>query len=156
MQRHKEWTHAECPGCDEPCETSEHVLLCKGSGADEIFEEGSADLDSWMITRRTDAVVRDTVITGLGSWHRGQPLDTSGMAPRHQQAVLKQQLLGWKAPLEGMPVTEWAILQQERHDHTNGLRTGKRWVSALVKKLAETAWTMWDHRNQINNNRETR
>ena len=26
---------------------------------------------------------------------------------------------------------------------------------ALVKKLAETAWNMWEHQNKINNNNET-
>jgi hypothetical protein len=131
------------------------VLLCKGSGADEVFEEGLADLKSWMITRKTERQIRDILIKGLDSWYKGQSLDTAGMAPRHAQAVLKQQLLGWKALLEGMPVKEWATLQQERYDHTKSLRTGKRWVSALVKKLAETAWNMWEHRNQINNQRDT-
>ena len=29
------------------------------------------------------------------------------------------------------------------------------WVAALIKKLAETSWQMWDHRNAVNTNNET-
>jgi hypothetical protein len=33
--------------------------------------------------------------------------------------------------------------------------TGKRWATALVVKLLEIAWDLWDHRNQIKFNLET-
>ena len=28
-------------------------------------------------------------------------------------------------------------------------------IAALVKKLAEVVWQMWDHRNTVNNEKET-
>ena len=28
-------------------------------------------------------------------------------------------------------------------------RTGRRWVEALIEKLWEISWTMWDHRNKV-------
>ena len=31
----------------------------------------------------------------------------------------------------------------------------RRWKAALVKKLAEVTWQMWDHRNSVNNENET-
>ena len=34
-------------------------------------------------------------------------------------------------------------------------RTGKIWITSLVKKLAETSWQMWDHRNALNNANDT-
>ena len=57
--------------------------------------------------------------------------------------------------LEGFPAVGWAEAQQKAFIRARSRRTGKRWITALVKKLAETAWHMWDHRNSVNNEAAT-
>jgi hypothetical protein len=34
-------------------------------------------------------------------------------------------------------------------------RSSRRWIAALVKNLSEVVWQMWDHRNTVNNEKET-
>ena len=48
-----------------------------------------------------------------------------------------------------------AEAQQQWYDWRKSRHTGKRWITSLVKKLAETSWQMWDHRNTVNNANDT-
>ena len=47
----------------------------------------------------------------------------------------------------GFVATEWRQAQQEYYHRISSRRTGKRWVSALIRKLWDVAWDLWDHRN---------
>ena len=44
---------------------------------------------------------------------------------------------------------EWARAQQEYYQWIGSRRTGKRWVIALIKKLWQIAWDLWDNRNEF-------
>jgi len=69
--------------------------------------------------------------------------------------VDRQNRSGWNNLLEGFPVLGWADIQQRAYDRSGSKRTGRRWIAALVRKLAETVWNMWDHRNSVNNETAT-
>jgi len=57
--------------------------------------------------------------------------------------------------LEGFPVIGWAEAQQLAFERVPSKCTGKRWIAALVKKLADTSWNMWQYRNDINSQSDT-
>ena len=65
------------------------------------------------------------------------------------EAVRAQDELGWTAAFEGRWSSQWIVIQ-DRHFANNNLRqTGRRWLTALIKKLWEVAWDLWEHRNGI-------
>ena len=44
---------------------------------------------------------------------------------------------------------EWAKAQHAYYQWINIRRTGKRWAIALIKKLWEISWDLWDDRNDV-------
>ena len=44
---------------------------------------------------------------------------------------------------------EWARVQQEYYQWIGIQRSGKRWVTALIKKLWQILWDIWDNRNDF-------
>ena len=156
MLRRREWSTAKCPRCDCEMEDSAHVLQCQGSGAKETWQQGIEGLDSWMSQKGTAIDVNHAITQGLDSWYSGTtPLDTEGYSEALCNAVDQQSRIGWKSLLEGCPASAWAEVQQSYFRTFGSKRTGRRWVAALVQKLADTAWHMWDHRNSVNNDKET-
>ena len=62
--------------------------------------------------------------------------------------VEKQQTIGWDNFLFGRISPEWLRVHSTIVPSKENYKS-KRWVSALIKKLVETAWDMWEHRNGI-------
>ena len=46
----------------------------------------------------------------------------------------------------------WAETQQCYFTFLRSRRMGKQWLSALILKLWDIAWDMWDHQNKVEHN----
>jgi hypothetical protein len=82
-------------------------------------------------------------------------MDASNFSQPLQSAINQQSRIGWRNLLEGFPAKKWSELQAEQYKRIRSRRSSRRWIAALVKKLAEIVWQMWDHRNTVNNAKET-
>jgi hypothetical protein len=60
-----------------------------------------------------------------------------------------QTTIGWRRFFEGWISHEWTKAQQAHYTSIKSLCTGKRWAVALIKKLWDIAWDLWEHRNGI-------
>ena len=60
--------------------------------------------------------------------------------------VTAQDLIGWRAFLEGCVLQTWTVKQQEYYDWLEKKNTGQRWVETLIKRLWQVSWDMWEHR----------
>ena len=56
----------------------------------------------------------------------------------------------------GRPSRRWRDDQQRYLEGLKRINTGKSWVQALIKKVWEVSWDMWDHRNKVRVNTVTR
>jgi len=75
--------------------------------------------------------------------------------PRQFQELLQdQQKVGWRRFFEGWLVCSWAEKQQRYYTLLRSGKTGRRWAGAIVVKLWNIAWDMWEHRNGILHERE--
>jgi hypothetical protein len=55
---------------------------------------------------------------------------------------------------EGRPHKKWREIQA-KHCAESGIRqSSRRWVSALITKMLEIAWDLWEHRNGILHDKE--
>jgi hypothetical protein len=63
--------------------------------------------------------------------------------------VQKQDAIGWQSLLEGRPALGWSLLQDRYLQKINSRRSGLRWLIALIQKLWDIAWDMWDNRNKV-------
>ncbi len=65
-------------------------------------------------------------------------------------------VMGWMhqpevatASTQGFVTKDWADSQNSYYCTILALRTGKRWLIELIKKLWATAWDQWEHRNAV-------
>ncbi len=49
----------------------------------------------------------------------------------------------------GRPSNRWRDVQHRYYEWLNRRNTGKAWLQAVIKKVWEVSWDMWDHRNQV-------
>jgi hypothetical protein len=50
---------------------------------------------------------------------------------------------------------EWKSVQQQYYDWLGKRNTGRKWAVALIQKVFEVSWDMWDHRNDVRLNTVT-
>jgi hypothetical protein len=92
------------------------------------------------------------VLPGLAKRiHRG---DTSRNFYALPAVVQKQDAIGWQSFLEGRPLLGWSEVQHRYYEFLDSRRTGLRWLTALIQKLWDVAWDMWDHRNRVLHDQE--
>jgi hypothetical protein len=134
----------------------DHVLRCQNIKANEQWESSIASLRQWMEKHDTHPELTELLCSRLSAWRNGddlQPLELSD--PELYQLLLKQDAIGWRACIDGLLVNEWAAVQASYFEMLESRRSGKRWAGALIKKLWDTAWDMWDHRNRVVHDQES-
>jgi len=139
---------ALCPRCHEEIETPEHVLSCRYG--DPRFEECAPVLLQW--GKKTGAApgLMETIVEGISTWRKQprtpQPSRRYARSPPLAEAVREQQDIGWGAMLMGLQSRRWEHIQGEHFRNQGSLRSGRRWVTELIKKFWNTAWDMWSYR----------
>ena len=63
--------------------------------------------------------------------------------------IPSQQVLGWHLFLDGCLHISCSRIYETRIQNHNSKLSPRRWTSALIKKLWEVAWIIWDHWNGI-------
>jgi hypothetical protein len=145
MKRWEEWDTDLCPRCGM-AEDAAHVWQCKGPGTEGIWNVALADLEALLVKLDTDPTLKFLILSYLRGWRSGEGIVCD--APRRFQLLLQeQQLVGWARFFEGWVVKSWGILQQQYYGVIRSRRTGRRWLVAILQKLWNTAWDLWEHRN---------
>lgn len=86
--------HSTCPRCGHLDETTAHLLICKGQGADIQWELSMTALDTWLGSVDTRPSLRQSLMTGLRSWYSGNsPLGPQDTSVEHQCTIGWDQLL---------------------------------------------------------------
>jgi hypothetical protein len=147
MKRWREWDQDSCPRCGMP-EDAPHVWRCKGGGTVELWNKAVEDLTNTLRQLKTDPTLQHIITLYLHSWWSGET--TSYEAPRAFYELLQeQQQIGWDRFFEGWWSEKWASIQQQYYNLGKSTRTGRRWATAIVTKLWNIAWDLWEHRNGI-------
>ena len=69
-----------------------------------------------------------------------------------KEAVAEQDKIGWCNALLGQLSTKWMDAQQKCLESTGKRTAGEQWTIAIISKLWDTAWDMWQHPNHITHN----
>jgi hypothetical protein len=153
MLHWKEWDHDNCPRCGSP-EDSTHVWLCSGQNTNEVWGRSLSVLRSWMASAHMDPELASLIFTSLNNWRYAVSF---GVPPlRLANLVQYQHTIGWGRFLKGWLSKEWQAIQQRYYDSLCMRRTGRRWTIALIKKLWNIAWDLWEHRINILHEAESR
>jgi hypothetical protein len=129
-----------CPRCRQK-ETAQHVWICDSPDTRLIWSHALQDLTKWLISVDTDIALIQAIVNNLLPW--------SERAPQRTELEKHQDNIGWEIILEGALPIAWAKHQHQYYMTTGSKCSGKRWLTQLILKLWNTAWNLWEHRNNI-------
>jgi hypothetical protein len=144
--------HSECPRCPELAEDPQHILSCPSPAARTCWNAAVTSLEGWMVKHHTMPALTKAIIRSLKAWR------TPPIRPLHrsttnryglQRALLDQNSIGWYNFLMGKVSVRWQAVQHKYFEWLKRRNTGKAWVQALIQKIWEISWSMWDNRNDI-------
>jgi hypothetical protein len=161
-QRRGNQDHAECPSCGQ-FEDAIHVARCKGTGTDVVFELAVQKLEITMGEKFTAPDIAAIIGKRIRQWRKHsneQTIDQETPIPRYyktdefgtKDAVKEQDRIGWYNLLLGRMSKKWMDAQQKYLESIGKRTTGRRWAIAIISKLWDIAWDMWQHRNHIKHN----
>ena len=138
-----------CPRCGIEVETPVHILQCPSVQAGKKWEASIQNLVEWLGSVKTCPDIRKLICCAIQQWREQLPVlplmsyDFDGVS-----AIYKDQsLIGWRNLLSGFVSVEWASVQNRYYKWLGLKRTGKRWVTMLIKKLWDISWDQWEDRN---------
>jgi hypothetical protein len=137
----------KCPRCQQE-ETAEHVWTCQHVEVTHIWEERMEELKRILGQMLTPTPIISAVVDGLTGWRNGVDVQYNSRTTAGHLGI-EQTTLGWKHFFEGRLHYQWRRQMEEYYTTIRERKTGKRWVSALIRKLWEIAWDLWEHRNGI-------
>jgi hypothetical protein len=131
-------------------EDATHVWKCQEPRALEVWTKAITNLELWLKKQRTEPGITRIICAKLLAWQSGSAAEiTVGVFLGLKDAVQKQDEIGWQALLEGRPALGWREVQQRYLEWIGSRRSGLRWLTALIQKLWDIAWDMWDNRNRV-------
>jgi hypothetical protein len=142
----------KCPRCQEQ-ETAEHVWRCQHSGANTLWADSMQQLQQVLGRFHTPQSTINAIIEGLDGWRVGRDTvfnsrTTAGKAGAAQSEA------GWRHMFEGRPHKIWKEIQTTHYVNAGIRQSSRRWVTALITKMLEIAWDLWEHRNSILHDKE--
>jgi hypothetical protein len=139
-----------CPRCNLPESHCHHILRCPHPEAVMVWNERINHITAWLDRQHTKPSLRQAILTLLAQWYEDSPWTPPDTTDEDDTMVFEaQQRAGTGRVVDGFLVYQWAEAQQRYYDWIQHRYTGKRWLSQLIKKLWETAWDLWRHRQKI-------
>jgi hypothetical protein len=124
------------------------VWTCHAPDARWLWSQHIFKLDTWLEQQETHPDIRRELINGLKAWSTGTPRHTFYRTPTHiRQTLVHQDAIGWTNLLEGCIATGWMEAQSAYYRMISSRRTGLRWTVAIITKLWDVAWDLWEQRN---------
>lgn len=140
------WDHDRCPCCQQPDETTTHLLLCGDPGMKLNYETRTNLLLDWL--REYDT--HPDILTCFTRALRARDVNTLFVAyssPFCYEAAVEQDSIGWQNFLEGKVSRRWRDLQEQYFLERGSSRLSEFWASGLVKRLLELTHSQWKFRS---------
>ena len=142
--------HEECPRCSVAQEDPVHILACPALSTSVIWNTSLVKLQTWMESTKTMPALQEAILMRLRQW-KGETNDNPQWTTRYglREAIRCQDELGWYNFLMGRISLHWKAVQQRYYEWLGKRNTGKKWATALIQKVWDVSWDMWDHRNDV-------
>jgi hypothetical protein len=114
--------------------------------ADEIWTKALLRLKQWL-RETTHPELASAIIRYLSTWRQDTQWKHHSAQAWLKSVLLDQTLLGWSNFVDGFISTSWQSTQKIYFLRIGSRRSPKRWTIALIRKLWEVAWDMWEHQN---------
>jgi Reverse transcriptase (RNA-dependent DNA polymerase) len=150
LKKRKEKTDSTCRRCGSE-ETATHVWQCQDIQVQEIWSRSIASMVSFLDDLNTDPVITNAITTNLLGWYNG----TLQLSDNNANPIFGQQSIGWQFLLEGWIGKQWRMQQSQHFLLIKSKKSSLRWTIAVIKKLWDIAWDLWEHRNGVEHMHDT-
>jgi hypothetical protein len=117
--------------------------------SNDVFHTGLTTLSDWMESQSTMPDISDVILRNLCRWcNRAPPIEFSENLLLHD-VLCHQSASGWIFFYEGTPVKGWSNIQQQHFKSIGSMHSGKHWLQALIQKLWDVSWDLWQYCNNI-------
>jgi hypothetical protein len=100
--------------------------------------------------QRTNNAVADLICASLSAWREGKRIRyPSSNLLDLRKALEEQTAIGWDAAMEGRWSSLPIDIQQRHFTQIKKKRSGKRWLTAIIKRMWDISWDLWQHRNDV-------
>jgi len=138
-------------------EDTRHVCQCPDPGARDTWRKALLKLEEWMDEADTDPMVTKHILTMLQTWSAtGRDITEGPSFTVRGRALSAQTAIGGWNTILGRVSSQLEAVQDQHYRRQGKRNTGFRWTVAIIKKLQDISWDMWDHRNGILHNDPTR
>lgn len=141
--KRKEKQCDKCKRCGD-IETPIHVWKCRAPEAIDIWRKSIDKIRSHLTATNTDPQVQQDILSGLLAWYCSPTAPPSGDGLNRRQSII-----GWDFMTDGWLTKEWRMRQSLYWISKQQRSSVQRWVTALILKLWEVAWDLWEHRNVV-------
>jgi hypothetical protein len=148
LVRWKEKESSDCPRCGA-YEDAQHVWLCCHVDVRNLWKTELDKLLAWLVKLDTDPEITEVIIGKLRHCFLSVNSPPTVTTNRIRIGLQRQQEIGWVNFMEGFIVRDWQELQHKYYSSIRSLRTGRRWHQALLNRLWDIAWKLWEHRNHF-------
>jgi hypothetical protein len=138
-----------CPLCSA-LEDARHVWKCPDNRAQAICTKGLNNPSTWTETEQMDPAIQSAIIAHLSQCLNSQPpIPIPETSPTIQSAINIQNDISWENFFEGCIAKEWEHNQIVYYEWCRSRKSGCRWTTALIQKLWDITWDLWEHRNGL-------
>jgi hypothetical protein len=71
-----------------------------------------------------------------------------------QEAVAIQDAIRWTNLVEGCVAKWWEDIQSQYYAMIGSKRSGQQWMVAIIQKMRDVTWDLWEQRNGIIHSKE--
>jgi hypothetical protein len=136
-----------CPHCGRP-EDSAHVWQCKSPTIIPVWENSLNNLRQSLRKLDTDPDISTAIIKYLQAWRSDHSLQSLTTETLYHILELQEDI-GARQFFEGWIHAEWEHKQKAYYTSINSRHSSKRWTIALITKLWEIAWDLWEFWNTV-------
>jgi hypothetical protein len=132
-----------------------HVWKCKAQPVQDLWKTSLTKLHSHLQKIDTDPDLIKLLLEYLDAW-RYDNNDHTLNNNKYGLLADQQDTIGGRQLFEGWLHFEWESIQEKYYLEINSRRSGKRWTVAVITKLWDVAWDMWELRNEVYHNTTNR
>jgi len=93
----------------------------------------------------TATEIRTAIMTHLEQWNQND----NNPSNLTEDFSTEQGQIGWDHMMDSWLTRRWRNYQDKMWKHAKSCKSSLSWTLALIQKLWDVLWDMWDHRNKV-------
>jgi hypothetical protein len=146
---------AQCPSCDEPIETQEHLHQCPHIKRQEWRQETIHAVETVLESYNTPKELAELWLEGIKIAMDNRDDNPTARGNHLQQLIESQTKIGWPQLLKGRISKQWIHYQREAMgDNATKRKNAETWATTMIETILNQWLKLWTMRNESRHGRD--